>query len=145
MLQRATQAQARLRAVEAAVSQLTITEQEVAPRLPHAADLDGLLTVVSGKANELGLRLHSLERQEELIREHFVEIPIKLSVSGRYHQVGAFFDELRRLSQLVVVGRFVARTSAISGDRAEISVDCMLSAFQSQSGLGLNSTPKGKS
>jgi type IV pilus assembly protein PilO len=130
MLQQASQARARLKNIEVVVSQLTTTEQQISARLPQAADLDGLLTIISGKANESGLRLASLERQEEISREHFGEIPIKLSVSGRYHQVAAFFDALQRLSQLVVVSRFVARTTAVTNDQAEISVDCMLSAFQ---------------
>ena len=124
------QVQARLRKAEQLVADLTTTEQQIASRLPQAADVDGLLTTISGNANDSGLKLHSFERQEEISRDFFVEIPIKVSVSGRYHQVATFFDELRRLSQLVVVTRFVARTPAMLEDGVEISADCMLSAFR---------------
>ena len=129
-LQQESQVQARLKKAEEVVAELSATEEEIVARLPQAADVDGLLTTISGNANEAGLKLHSFERQDEISREFFVEIPIKVSVSGRYHQVATFFDELRRLSQLVVVTRFVARTPAIVGDSVEISADCMLSAFR---------------
>lgn len=46
-------------------------------------------------------------------KEFYQEVPINVSVEGNYHNLGAFFDRVRRLSRLVNIGniRVKAQTS----------------------------------
>jgi type IV pilus assembly protein PilO len=45
-------------------------------------------------------------------KEFYQEVPINVSVEGNYHNLGAFFDRVRRLSRLVNIGNIRVKAQA---------------------------------
>lgn len=75
--------------------------------LPDSREIDELLAKVSDKVRDAGLEIRLFKPESEVKREFFAEVPVQIEVTGTYHQVATFFDEVGRLSRIVNLDRFL--------------------------------------
>jgi type IV pilus assembly protein PilO len=102
---------ARLKDVEknlrAFKKQFKQTEQkfkEALKLLPEKEEIPTLLTSISNLGAQSGLEFILFQPQKEVPRNFYAEIPLKLEVTGPYHNVATFFDQVSRLSRIVNIG-----------------------------------------
>jgi type IV pilus assembly protein PilO len=102
---------ARLKDVEknlrAFKKQFKKTEQEFKEALkllPDKEEIPTLLTSISNLGAQSGLEFLLFQPQKEVPRNFYAEIPLKLEVTGPYHNVATFFDQVSRLSRIVNIG-----------------------------------------
>ncbi len=70
--------------------------------LPDEKEIPILLTEISRAGNKSGLEFINFKPKPEQIKEGFyAEIPVDMIVTGRFHQLVHFFDELSRLYRIV--------------------------------------------
>ena len=85
-------------------------------RLPNSKELPVLLTDITSLGKKSGLEFRSFKPSGETRRGFYAEVPIKIELTGRYHEVGVFFDRLSRLDRIVNI-------SALSFDIANAKAD----------------------
>jgi type IV pilus assembly protein PilO len=69
--------------------------------LPDKEEIPLLLTSVSQFGHDAGLEFILFEPKPEIIKDFYAEIPVSITVSGSYHQVGVFFDKVSNLNRIV--------------------------------------------
>jgi type IV pilus assembly protein PilO len=72
--------------------------------LPEQKNLDELLQMFQDQAQKSGLEIVSIVPDAPASAGFYVKIPIKMRVSGNFHEIATFFDALGRLRRIVNVG-----------------------------------------
>ncbi|MBP6681685.1 MAG: type 4a pilus biogenesis protein PilO [Halioglobus sp.] len=84
-------------------------------QLPSDTEVPGLLEDITNKGLLNGLEIASIQLQQEAAREFYVELPIAISASGSYHDLGAFISGMAGLPRIVTLHDF---TITAQGDDA---------------------------
>ncbi len=71
--------------------------------LPEEKNLDELLQMFQDQAQKSGLEIVSIVPDAPASAGFYVKLPIKMKVSGNFHEIATFFDALGRLRRIVNV------------------------------------------
>lgn len=85
-------------------------------QLPKSTEVPGLVDEVSYAASGSGLFSGRLEMQQDVKKQFYIETPIKISVTGSYHQIGEFISKVSALPRIVTIHDFTIKTNAKAGD-----------------------------
>jgi type IV pilus assembly protein PilO len=69
--------------------------------LPDKEEIPLLLTSISQFGHDAGLEFILFEPKPEIVRDFYAEMPVSVTVSGNYHNVGVFFDKISNLHRIV--------------------------------------------
>lgn len=72
-------------------------------QLPNASEVETLLVDINQAGLGHGLQFDLFQPQAELRKEFYAELPIKIRISGTYHELGAFAGDVARLSRIVTL------------------------------------------
>jgi len=72
-------------------------------QLPDTTDIESLLVDLSQTSVASGLDVQYFKPDQELAKEFYAEYPIKLSVTGKYHEFGQFISGLAALPRIVTL------------------------------------------
>lgn len=72
-------------------------------QLPNKTEVADLLVDVSQTGLAAGLEFELFDPQDEVPREFYAELPIKLQVFGNYHELGSFISGLAALPRIVTI------------------------------------------
>ena len=72
--------------------------------LPDKHEIPALLSSLENLGAQSGLEFLLFQPQKEVNRNFYAEIPLKIEVTGPYHNVATFFDKVSRLSRIVNIG-----------------------------------------
>lgn len=72
-------------------------------QLPDKTDIESLLIDLSQTSVAAGLEVEFFKPEQEVPKEFYAEYPIKLSVTGRYHEFGNFVSGLAALPRIVTL------------------------------------------
>ncbi|TVZ40571.1 type IV pilus assembly protein PilO [Alteromonadaceae bacterium 2753L.S.0a.02] len=75
-------------------------------RLPTDTEVPGLLEDIDDKGVESRLSIDSIALQDEVSTEFHIELPIKIKVSGGYHEFGAFVSGIAGMPRIVTLHDF---------------------------------------
>ncbi|MCK5097055.1 MAG: type 4a pilus biogenesis protein PilO [Desulfobacteraceae bacterium] len=90
--------------------------------LPNEKEIPVLLTEISRAGKKTGLEFISFKPGSEQIKEDFyAEIPVSMQITGRFHQLAHFFDEISRLYRIVNIENINMQSS---GGSDKLSVSC---------------------
>ena len=78
----------------------------VAKALPLTDEVPALLTGISQVGKDAGLSFLLFKPEKERIKEFYAELPVTMSLSGSYHDLGVFFDQLAGMPRIVNVKKF---------------------------------------
>ena len=70
-------------------------------KLPETKEIPSLLTAISDSGQQVGLEFLLFEPKKEKKKEFYAEIPVAMSMSGDYHNLAIFFDQVARLNRIV--------------------------------------------
>ncbi|WP_045857377.1 type IV pilus inner membrane component PilO [Teredinibacter purpureus] len=85
-------------------------------RLPTDTEVPGLLEDIDNKGVESRLSIQSIALQNEVSTEFYIELPIKINVSGGYHEFGAFVSGVAGMPRIVTLHNFrISKPSSSSG------------------------------
>jgi type IV pilus assembly protein PilO len=116
--------------------------QEALTELPNDANIDELLTQLNETGVRAGLNLTSVEPGTELKEGGFYsKIPVKLTLSGNYHEVATFFDLVGKLKRIVNISDISLKTPEKKGDKVVLKVDCLATTFRFVEAKGAGSKP----
>jgi type IV pilus assembly protein PilO len=75
-------------------------------QLPSETEVPGLLEDITNKGLLNGLTISSIDLQKEKAKEFYVELPIAITASGSYHDLGAFISGMAGLPRIVTLHNF---------------------------------------
>jgi len=94
--------------------------------LPSQNEMPGLLDDVTFVATDAGLKIDSLDWEDEIEREFYIEFPIKITASGDYHQFGHLVSDVANLPRIVSLHDFVIKR----GDDGLLSMDVLAKTYR---------------
>ncbi|AWL13203.1 hypothetical protein HMF8227_02752 [Saliniradius amylolyticus] len=74
--------------------------------LPTSNETPGLLDDITLVGTSAGLKFKLINWQQEVPKEFYTELPIRMEVSGDYHQFGEFLSQVAALPRIVTVHDF---------------------------------------
>jgi len=80
---------------------------EALKMLPNAREIPNLISSISTLAQESGLEINLFQPKSEVAMDFYAQIPVEMKVTGKYNQIGAFFDKLSKLPRIINVENIV--------------------------------------
>jgi len=92
-------------------------------QLPNKTDIESLLVDLSQTSVASGLDVQYFKPETEIPKEFYAEYPIKISVTGQYHEFGQFISGLAALPRIVTlsnidIGEYRGKVLAQNGNPA---------------------------
>jgi len=94
---------ANLGAYKSQLEEMTRSFGAMLRQLPDTTDIESLLVDLSQTSVASGLDVQFFKPDRELAKEFYAEYPIKLSVTGKYHEFGQFISGLAALPRIVTL------------------------------------------
>ncbi len=92
--------------LEAYTKQLADIEQAfgaLLKQLPNKQEMDALITDVNQAGLGRGLQFDLFKPDAETVSEFYAETPIRVKVTGSYHDIAAFVSDVSKLSRIVTL------------------------------------------
>ncbi len=89
---------------------------ELLKRLPGEAEIPGLVIDISETGLASGLQFEVFQPENHRQNEFYVEVPIKLVMTGNYHAFGKFVSDIAELKRIVTQHNI--NISPLSGNKA---------------------------
>lgn len=119
-----------LATLEREISAQAQSEADMQTQMVTPADAEVVLGSLSDAAQESGVSIRSVERQKEVVRDFFVEVPLRISMDGNYSQLSQFLKRVSSHPKLLVVSRLHIQNPLDSEGVTSLSVDCQISAYR---------------
>jgi type IV pilus assembly protein PilO len=124
-----TQKKAKAINFELYVQQLSEVEQSfgaLVKQLPNRAEIDALLTDINQAGLGRGLQFELFRpAAQERMADFYAELPIKIRITGSYHDMGAFASDVAQLPRIVTLNDLT-----INNDKGVLSLDAEAKTFR---------------
>ena len=128
-----------IRALEVTANKLQEFQREVALLeakletlkriLPPEKETPDLMRKVQALASQSNLLIRKFNPAATVNREFYQEWPINVEVDGSYHNLGFFFDRVRRLSRLVNIGTVNVKNRQDQTVSNTVNASCVATTF----------------
>ena len=98
--------------------------------LPNEANIDDLIRSLSELATKSGLIINSIDPQPEQRQSFYASIPIVMSVTGNYHEIGVFLDSLSKLARIVNVTNIRMSSPTMRNEKLVVSASYIATTFR---------------
>lgn len=88
-------------AFRAEVKGLLQEKKELVKVLPTEAEIPSFLQALHSQAELAGLNIMTFDKQNEIARDFYAEIPVRMLITGSYHQINKFFYSVGQLKRIV--------------------------------------------
>jgi type IV pilus assembly protein PilO len=112
--------------------------------LPETTEHPAFLSSLQNVANVSGVTLLGWTPQEEVSQRFYAKVPMKLALSGKYHQVAKFIHGVGQLDRIINVENIALSNPRQVGDDVVLKVDCLATAFHSIPMKQAATAPAGK-
>lgn len=104
--------------------------QESLKELPNDKEIPELLTSIASIAKQNRLDVKKFQPGGEASKGFYAEVPVTLSLSGRYHDIGKFFYDVSEMPRIVNVGNIKMKPSGDKGGDQTVVVDCQATTYR---------------
>jgi type IV pilus assembly protein PilO len=101
--------------------------------LPDDSETPAFLSSLQAVATIAGVSLTSWSPIDESVGEFYAKVPMKLSLTGKFHQVAKFFHGVGQLDRIINIENISAKVVppvTKSAEEVDIAVDCLATAFR---------------
>jgi type IV pilus assembly protein PilO len=98
--------------------------------LPNEANLDDLIRSFSEVGNKSGLIINTIEPQGEQKQSFYASIPVVMSVTGNYHEIGVFLDSLSKLARIVNVTNIKMGSPKLVNEKLVVNSSYVATTFR---------------
>ncbi len=98
--------------------------------LPGDAEIPAFLGDLHRLAEMSGLEMRLVQPRPEEPSEHFVELPVALRFSGRYHQLARFFYNVSRLERAISMENVNLSAPHVEGEDVMMTVEVMATTYR---------------
>jgi len=98
--------------------------------LPNEANIDDLIRSLAEIATKSGLTLNTIDPQGEQRQSFYAAIPIVMSVTGNYHEIGVFLDSLSKLARIVNVTNIRMNGARVTNEKLVVNASYVATTFR---------------
>src|SRR6195256_6785803 len=98
--------------------------------LPNESNIDDLIRSLSEIGTKSGLTINSIDPQAEQRQSFYAAIPIVMSVTGNYHEIGVFLDALSKLARIVNVTNIKMGSARITSEKLIVNASYVATTFR---------------
>lgn len=104
-------------------------------QLPNKTDIESLLVDLSQTSVASGLEVQFFKPESEIPREFYAEYPIRISVTGQYHQFGRFISGLAALPRIVTlsnidIAELINNRNRDANETSRLKMDLMATTYR---------------
>lgn len=103
---------------------------EALTQLPERKDIEELLTQLNEVGKRSGLDIGTVTPQAESAKSFYSEIPIHVSVSGNYHEIAMFLQEIANLRRIVNVKNLKLGSPAARNEKVILAASFVATTFR---------------
>ncbi len=107
-----------------------IVDQQNMRILPRDPEIASMLAELNQLAELSGLTIQSVEPSAESDAEFYYRIPVRLQLSGRYHQLAKFFYNVSRLQRAINMENIVLSEPKEQGEGLVLKVGVLATTFR---------------
>lgn len=119
-----------LPAFESEVAELERDLDLALKQLPNRKQFEDLLQDISTAGKKVGVAIKSIDRENEVRRDFYAEVPFKLEIEGSYHDLARFFEMVASLPRIVNVGALEIRVANETQTATYLKVKGMATTFR---------------
>jgi type IV pilus assembly protein PilO len=97
--------------------------------LPPDAQEDAFLSSVQQASNAAGIDLKGYTPLEEVSGAFYAKVPMRIDMSGKFHQIAKFAYELGKVERIINVENIELSEAKVSGDEIVLRARCLATAF----------------
>lgn len=114
------------------MDQLDQKLQEALTELPERKDIDELLAQLNDVGKKAGLEISRVEPAAETAESFFARIPVKMQVSGNYHEIALFLQEVANMRRIVNVNniKLTMNNQQSKPEKVVLNSDFMATTFR---------------
>jgi type IV pilus assembly protein PilO len=98
--------------------------------LPDEPETPAFLSQLQGQATIAGVSLTSWNPMDETVQEFYVKVPLKLTLSGKFHQVMRFFHLVGQMERITNIEDVKIKTPKAQTEEVTVEVECLATAFR---------------
>ena len=120
-------------AYEKDLAEFTLRQQrqrELNKMLPTNTEYPAFLSAVQNVANVTGVTLTAWSPSSEVPEQFYARVPMKLELSGRFHQVAKFFYGIGQLDRIINMENISLGDPKPVGDDIVLKVEGLATAFR---------------
>jgi type IV pilus assembly protein PilO len=113
--------------------EMDILEQKLAEaltELPDKKDMDELLAQLNDIGKKSGLDIALIAPGNEAPAQFFAKIPIKMAVTGNYHEIAMFLQEVANMRRIVNVNNIKLDKAVLKNDKVVLSAEFLATTFR---------------
>ncbi|MBT8142918.1 MAG: type 4a pilus biogenesis protein PilO [Gammaproteobacteria bacterium] len=95
-----------LEAYKKQLADMRTTFDSMLNQLPGKTELDNLVVDISTVGTSAGLDQKQFQKQNEIMRDFYAELPITITLEGSYHQLADFVSRVAALPRIVTLHNF---------------------------------------
>ena len=103
---------------------------EALSELPESADLDELLAQLNEIGRKSGLEISAVEPTPEEAAQIYVKIPIKMALTGNYHEIAMFLQSLANLRRIVNVHNLQLGSPTLKSEKVVLNSTFVATTFR---------------
>lgn len=115
--------------------EMDVLEQKLAEaltELPEKKDIEELLAQINDIGKKSGLEISSVAPDKEFVGggEFFARIPLKMTVSGNYHEIALFLQEMANMRRIVNVNNIKLEQPALKNEKVVLQSSFLATTFR---------------
>ena len=115
---------------EAEVAEMERELELALKQLPNRKQFEDLLQDISTAGKKVGVAIKSIDRDKEVKRDFYAEVPFKLEIEGGYHDLARFFEMVASLPRIVNIGALSIQVESESDAATRLKVEGKATTFR---------------
>jgi type IV pilus assembly protein PilO len=104
-------------------------QRELNKVLPADTEAAAFLSALQQVSNVSGVDLKGWKPEDEQAQTFFSKVPMRLELSGHFHQIAKFMYEVGRLDRIINVENIDLSEPKVVGDEVDLKVHCLATTF----------------
>jgi type IV pilus assembly protein PilO len=105
-------------------------QSEINRALPTEKQVASFLIAIQNAANVSGVNLMAWTPQEERSEQFYARVPMRLELTGRYHQVAKFFYQVGQLDRIINMENISITDPEIVNEEVSVDVSVLATTFR---------------
>jgi type IV pilus assembly protein PilO len=99
-------------------------------QLPNRKQFEDLLQDISTAGKKVGVTIKSIDRDKEIPRDFYAEVPFEIELEGTYHDLARFFEMVANLPRIVNMGGLTIKVVKETRQNTWLKVTGMATTFR---------------
>ncbi|MBC8187297.1 MAG: type 4a pilus biogenesis protein PilO [Proteobacteria bacterium] len=99
-------------------------------QLPNRKQFEDLLQDISTAGKKVGVMIKSIDRDREIPRDFYAQVPFEIELEGTYHDLARFFEMVANLPRIVNMGGMTIKVVEETRQSTRLKVTGMATTFR---------------